>query len=377
MAALPYMQLYVADYLADTMHLTTEEHGAYLLLIFNYWQTGKPIPKVRLARIARVASDRWLEIEPALSEFFESDGEQWIHLRIERDIEAVHTSPRGKKLPGGDSLSGYKGYVYFVTDENTELVKIGYSKNPWARLSELRRTHGVALSVVATVKTVDKSETSVHAALEKFRSEGEWFFKSDCIKDLISSISAGKTTTVVDICDYVANYGSPATATTNTDTDIDIDIEEPPPPRVQDAFDSRTKFAMTEDWQPDEKSFAAVLTMNAMANQVFDQDQFLEFKSFWIASPDDHRTQAKWEHALAQHLKRNLRNDQAAGRTIDGNQGAELPRNSQGQDGRGPQGRNSGAARTGSLSAPDRVRAAIAERDAAAGVAGQAVDQDG
>jgi hypothetical protein len=368
------MQLYVADYLADTMHLTTEEHGAYLLLIFNYWQTGKPIPKVRLARIARVSSDRWLEIEPALSEFFESDGEHWIHLRIERDIEAVHTSPRGKKLPGGDSLSGYKGYVYFVTDENTELVKIGYSKNPWARLSELRRTHGVALSVVATVKTVDKSETTVHAALEKFRSEGEWFFKSDCIKDLISSVSAGKTTTVVGICDYVDNYGRSATATTNTDTDTDTDI---PPPPAQDAFDSRTKFAMSEDWQPDEKSFAAVLTMNAMANQVFDQDQFLEFKSFWIASPDDHRTQAKWEHALAQHLKRNLRNDQAAGRNTNGHQGAELPRNTQGQAGRGPEGRNVGSSRQGSLSAPDRVRAAIAERDAAAGVTGQAVDQNG
>ena len=157
----------------------------------------------------------------------------------------------------------------------------------------------------------------------------------------------------------------------------DTEQKEPPPPRVQGAFDSRTKFSMTEDWQPDEKSFAAVLTMNAMGNQVFDQDQFLEFKSFWIASPDEHRTQAKWEHALAQHLKRDFRNDQAAGRTTDGNQGAELPRNTQGQAGRHPQGRNSGPARPGPLSAPDRVRAAIAERDAAAGAAGQAMDQNG
>ena len=45
MAALPYMQLYVADYLADTVHLDADEHGAYLLIIFNYWQTGKPIPE--------------------------------------------------------------------------------------------------------------------------------------------------------------------------------------------------------------------------------------------------------------------------------------------------------------------------------------------
>jgi len=89
MAALPYMQFYVADYLADTMHLTTEEHGAYLLLIFNYWQTGKPLPKARLARIARMTNERWTPVEQALSEFFADDGETWIHERIEQDLSIV------------------------------------------------------------------------------------------------------------------------------------------------------------------------------------------------------------------------------------------------------------------------------------------------
>lgn len=70
MAALPYMQLYIADYLADTMHLSAEEHGAYLLLMFNYWQTGKPIPKNRLAKIARLTNERWVDVEPSLREFF-------------------------------------------------------------------------------------------------------------------------------------------------------------------------------------------------------------------------------------------------------------------------------------------------------------------
>ncbi|MFJ7315254.1 DUF1376 domain-containing protein [Pseudomonas sp. NPDC098747] len=229
MAALPYMQLYVADYLADTMHLTTEEHGAYLLLIFNYWQTGKPIPKVRLSRIARVPSERWPEIQGALSEFFEDDGESWIHLRIERDIAAVLTAPRGKNLPGSESLLGFKGYVYFVTEPSSDLVKIGYSKNPWARLSELRRSHGVELSVAATIKTVEKSEVSVHELLAEFRSEGEWFCKSSCITDLIAAISGGSVTTVEGICNYVASYATPTVATekpTTSTTNKDLDKDK-------------------------------------------------------------------------------------------------------------------------------------------------------
>ncbi|HFT5911090.1 DUF1376 domain-containing protein [Escherichia coli] len=104
MAALPYMQLYIADYLADTMHLSAEEHGAYLLLMFNYWQTGKPIPKNRLAKIARLTNERWADVEPSLQEFFCDNGEEWVHLRIEEDLASVREKLTKKSAAGKASV---------------------------------------------------------------------------------------------------------------------------------------------------------------------------------------------------------------------------------------------------------------------------------
>jgi len=92
MAALPYMQLYVADYLADTIHLTAEEHGAYLLLLFNYWQTGGAIPEDRLSAAAKIPNGSWPAIKDKLSGYFtEGENGEWVHDRIERDLEKVRS----------------------------------------------------------------------------------------------------------------------------------------------------------------------------------------------------------------------------------------------------------------------------------------------
>lgn len=97
MAALPYMQLYVADYLADTAHLSTVEHGAYLLLIFNYWQRGESFKakdeqslNKRLTSVTRTSNEEWQQIKNVLSEFFVVTETEWSHERIERDLDAVN-----------------------------------------------------------------------------------------------------------------------------------------------------------------------------------------------------------------------------------------------------------------------------------------------
>ena len=94
------MQLYPADYLADTGHLTTEEHGAYFLLILNYWQTGKALKVDRLANISRLSSDRWDSVKDSLSEFFSEEEGLWIHERIEVDLQEVQASINQKIAAG-------------------------------------------------------------------------------------------------------------------------------------------------------------------------------------------------------------------------------------------------------------------------------------
>lgn len=100
MAALPYMQLYVADYLADTAHLTTEEHGAYLLMLFSYWQTGKPLRADRLASVSRLSNERWTDVEQTLKEFFHVSKGVWTHFRVEADLEKVGKTSKNNSEAG-------------------------------------------------------------------------------------------------------------------------------------------------------------------------------------------------------------------------------------------------------------------------------------
>lgn len=91
MAAIPYMPLYIADYLADAGHLTTLEHGAYLMLLMAYWQRGEGLPDddVKLARIARLNTANWAKVKPAVRDFFTTRDGKLVQHRVERELEKV------------------------------------------------------------------------------------------------------------------------------------------------------------------------------------------------------------------------------------------------------------------------------------------------
>lgn len=69
------MPLYCDAYLADTMGLTLEEHGAYLKILMVTWRNnGKPLADddKRLARMLGVTVARWKEkLRPVVAQFFD------------------------------------------------------------------------------------------------------------------------------------------------------------------------------------------------------------------------------------------------------------------------------------------------------------------
>ncbi len=84
MSEAPFMQLYVADYLGDTQHLTTEQHGAYFLLLLAMWRAGGYLPNDpgKLARIARVTPRRWPHMSADVMAFFLVEGQTITQKRL-------------------------------------------------------------------------------------------------------------------------------------------------------------------------------------------------------------------------------------------------------------------------------------------------------
>ena len=103
-------------YLADTRHLSTEQHGAYLLLMMALWRNGGNLPNDprKLARIAGITPKRWPLVWREISGYFRIDTAQnqerlyqgqmakdWLQLRSVRRSKPAQprpAQPRPKRL---------------------------------------------------------------------------------------------------------------------------------------------------------------------------------------------------------------------------------------------------------------------------------------
>jgi uncharacterized protein YdaU (DUF1376 family) len=120
MAEFPAMPFYTDAYLADTTHLTTEEHGAYLLLLFAAWRSPGCSLKdddTFLVRVAKVSLDRWNKrLKPVMLPFWQVRDGRWTQKKqqsvreklgaiAEKRAKAARQGRKPKPLPEQDPAS--------------------------------------------------------------------------------------------------------------------------------------------------------------------------------------------------------------------------------------------------------------------------------
>lgn len=108
----PYMKLFWGDYHRKTRHLTTAaQHGAYMLLIGEAWQSGGSLPDddAKLAAWAESTPAEWAKLKPVVMGFFAFRRGKWVHDRVREELAVYESTSRKRKeagQKGGKSTAG-------------------------------------------------------------------------------------------------------------------------------------------------------------------------------------------------------------------------------------------------------------------------------
>ncbi|MBA1156913.1 DUF1376 domain-containing protein [Microvirga mediterraneensis] len=92
MSQYPSLPLFTDAYIADTAHLTNEEHGAYLRLLMFAWRSpdcALPDDDVKLARMLGLTAKKWASLKVAVMAFWRLEDGRWTTERWHMDV-GVH-----------------------------------------------------------------------------------------------------------------------------------------------------------------------------------------------------------------------------------------------------------------------------------------------
>ncbi len=172
-----WMPVYVGDYLADTLHLSVAEHGAYFLLMLHYWRKGPLTGNMsRLLSITKIPTEKSAILVGILEEFFTYNKEEnkWYHSRIESELgkaDSRREASRVNGLKGGRPL----GSTHNLDNlEKTQRITNSFSLGEPRNNPEHNRNHNLE-------KSSSPSPSPLPLTLE--RREKEILRKSQAEKD--------------------------------------------------------------------------------------------------------------------------------------------------------------------------------------------------
>ena len=116
MSKRPWMPFYVADYLADTLDLSTEQTGVYMLLLLLCWRQGGTIPndmprlKLTLSRcVIDMHGNRFNRlVPPLLARYFQQDETgNWYQKRLRNELEKAENYSENQKEKSEKRWAGH------------------------------------------------------------------------------------------------------------------------------------------------------------------------------------------------------------------------------------------------------------------------------
>lgn len=219
-----WMPLYIADYLSATSRLTTEQHGAYLLLIMDYWKNGAPPDNDQvLAQITKLSPDAWSNARSMLQVFFQVKDGLWIQHRIESEmVKAQHNKQvnvnRGKagaearwnknapsideassEVCSADSTSPSPSPSPISKPSPTKVIlpPEGVSDSVWQDFKTLRKAKRAPITQKAIdgiIREANKAGWTVEQALSECCFRGWQAFKAEWVAPKLNPADIGRVT---------------------------------------------------------------------------------------------------------------------------------------------------------------------------------------
>jgi uncharacterized protein YdaU (DUF1376 family) len=170
----PWMPLYVGDYLGDTGHLTTTQHGAYLLLMMHYWRKGElPDDDRQLSKITKLPLKTWCDYRPTLQDFFH---EGWKHKRIDAELARMVRVSEKRAIAG--QKGGLGSALARMKLENASRSRQVLSREALSREGLSREREALPRAIAALPSSVaaaaaDHAHSNSHQSLPGGESRGE------------------------------------------------------------------------------------------------------------------------------------------------------------------------------------------------------------
>lgn len=177
------MPLWTDSYMADTQHLTNEEHGAYLRLLMIAWrsETGTiSFDHKRLAIMLGVGPKKWANLWKVLAPFFSiEDGQlvqkrllkerNWVRVKRDQQSQAGKASALKKQeTPSTDvATEGQRGGQRNVNPSTS--TSLPPSKEGGRKASESPKQNAFGECLAWLILNTDKSEGACRGLIGKWR----------------------------------------------------------------------------------------------------------------------------------------------------------------------------------------------------------------